>query len=133
VALSRYCLDTSAYSQLKRGGPRVTELLDRAEWIGVPCIVLGELHAGFRAGSRHAQNEAELEEFLAQPIVEELPVDHEVSRIFGEIVADLRQRGTPIPSNDVWIAATCSRAGAMLITFDAHFHSLPRVGTLVLE
>ena len=131
--MSRYCLDTSAYSQMKRGESRVVELVDRAEWIGMPCVVLGELHAGFRSGSRRKQNETELEEFLAQPMVEELAVDGEVARIFGDLVSELRRRGTPVPSNDVWIAATCARVGATLLTFDAHFGKFPRVGTVVFD
>jgi tRNA(fMet)-specific endonuclease VapC len=133
VAVSRYCLDTSAYSHLKRGDARVADLLDRAEWVGVPCIALGELHAGFRKGSRQKQNEAELEEFLADPIIEQLPVDGEVAHIFADIVMDLRRRGTPLPTNDIWIAATCARAGATLISFDAHFRKVFRIGSLVLQ
>ena len=133
MALSRYCLDTSAYSRLKRGDARVADLLDRAEWVGVPCVVLGELHAGFRGRSRQKQNEAELEEFLEEPIVEQLPVDAEVARIFLDIVAELRRRGTPLPSNDIWVAATCARAGATLLSFDGHFRQVSRIGALVLE
>ena len=131
--MSRYCLDTSAYSHLKRGEDRVVELVDGAGWIGVPCVVLGELHAGFRSGTRRKQNEGELSEFLAQPLVDELPVDGEVARIFGDMVSELRRRGSPLPSNDIWIAATCARAGATLVTFDSHFRSFPQVGVYLLE
>ena len=131
--MSRYCLDTSAYSWFKRGDARVVELVDQAEWIGMPCVVLGELYAGFRMGSRVGRNEKELQEFLAEPVVEELSTDHEVARIFGAMVADLRTRGTPRPINNIWIAATCARAGATLLTFDLHFLDFPRVGTLVLQ
>jgi tRNA(fMet)-specific endonuclease VapC len=131
VVLSRYCLDTSAYSHFKRGDARVVELLERAEWIGVPCVVLGELYAGFRAGSRRLQNEAELDEFLSEPVVEQLPVDSHVAMIFGDMVAELRRSGTPMPSNDIWIAATCARAGATLLSFDKHFLNFPRVGAIV--
>jgi predicted nucleic acid-binding protein len=52
VAVSRYCLDTSAYSQFMRGEPAVTGLLDAAEWIGVPAIVIGELLSGFAQGAQ---------------------------------------------------------------------------------
>ena len=131
--MSRYCLDTNAYSRFKRGDARVVELLDRAEWVGMPCATLGELYAGFRMGSRRRQNEAELEEFLAEPVVEQLPIDAEVARIFGDIAAELRRRGTPVPTNDIWIAATCARAGATLLTFDGHFANFPRIGVLLFE
>ncbi len=131
--MSRYCLDTVAYSHFKRGEPRIATILDRAEWIGFPAIVIGELCADFAGGSRVAQNVSELDEFLAAPIVEILPVDREVATIFGEMVADLRTRGTPIPTNGIWIAAACARAGATLLTWDAHFRSIPRIGSLILS
>jgi predicted nucleic acid-binding protein len=133
VEVSRYCLDTVAYSHFKRGEARVTKLLDSAEWIGVPAIVIGELCAGFAKGSRFQKNLEELDEFLALPIVETLPVDRQTAEMFGEIIDALRRKGRPIPSNDVWIAATCARAGATLLTWDAHFRFIPRVGTMVLD
>jgi predicted nucleic acid-binding protein len=133
VEVSRYCLDTVAYSHFKRGEPRVVELLDRAEWIGVPVVVIGELCAGFGLGSRLRKNLADLDEFLSIPVVNVLPVDRHVAGIFGEIVVDLRRRGRPIPVNDIWIAATCANAGATLVTFDAHFATIQRIGTIILE
>jgi len=133
VEVSRYCLDTVAYSHFKRGEPRTTALLDRAEWIGVPVIVIGELCAGFAKGSKFQKNLDELDEFLALPVVETLPVDRQTAELFGEMIDGLRRIGRPIPVNDVWIAATCARAGATLLTWDAHFRLIPRVGTIVLE
>jgi len=131
--MSRYCLDTVAYSHFRRGEGRITDLLDRAVWIGVPVVVLGELFAGFQGGSNRNKNLAELDEFLSTPIVEALPVDREVAEIFGELFADLRRQGRPIPTNDIWIAATCARAGAMLVTWDAHFRSIARVSSLIFD
>lgn len=130
--MSRYCLDTSAYSNFKRGDLRVVDLIDRADWIGIPAIVLGELWTGFLQGGRLAANQAELEAFLAHPVVEELHVDHEVGRIYAEIVVALQKAGTPIPVNDIWIAANAARAGATVITYDSHFQSIQRVGSIVL-
>ena len=131
--MSRICLDTSAYSNFRRGMPRVVEYLDRAEWVGVPSIVVGELRAGFQLGSRTDDNAAELDEFLSHPFVEILLVDTAVAQIYGEIFADLRSRGRPLPTNDIWIAATAARAGATVLTFDKHFESIARVGSIVLE
>jgi predicted nucleic acid-binding protein len=132
VAVSRYCLDTSAYSHFKRGDSRVAELIDAADWIGVPAIVLGELWAGFLVGGRYDRNDAELGEFLAHPVVEELPVDADIARIYGEIITALRRAGTPLPTNDIWIAATAARNGATVLTYDPHFRSIERVGTVIL-
>ena len=130
--MSRYCLDTSAYSQFRRGEARVIELLDAAEWIGLPAIVLGELWAGFLGGTKRERNAAELHEFLRHPAVERLDVDEDVARLFGEILVAQRKKGAPVPTNDLWIAATAARAGAPVLTFDAHFESISRTGCLVL-
>ncbi len=131
--MSRYCLDTVAYSHLRRGEERVVDLLDRAEWIGVPVIVIGELWAGFAKGTKRQRNIEELERFLTSPLVETLPVDRLTAETFGEMLAELRRAGRPIPVNDIWIAATCARAGATLLTWDAHFRYLPRIGTMLLD
>ena len=131
--MSRLCLDTSAYSHFKRGDDQATRLIDGAEWLGVPAIVVGELLTGFLTGRRREQNEAELQEFLASPVVEELAVDFEAARIYAEIVVDLRSAGTPVPTNDVWIAAVAARTGATVLTYDAHFELISRVGHLVLS
>ena len=131
--MSRYCLDTSAYSHFQRGDERVVEILDRAEWVGVPAITLGELRTGFLLGGRRDRNEADLRDFLASPVVETLEVDEEVSRHYAEIVGDLRLTGTPLPTNDIWLAATAARAGALVLTYDNHFESIVRVGSLILH
>ncbi len=131
--MNRFCLDTSAYSNFRRGEPRVVAHIDRAQWIGIPSVVLGELWAGFLSGARTDENEAQLGEFLAHPVVEVLPMDSSVARIFGEIHADLRARGRPLPTNDLWVAATAVRAGAAVLTFDSQFEAITRVGALVLR
>ena len=133
LALSRYCLDTSAYSHFMRGDERVVALLDTAEWVGMPAVVLGELHAGFLAGKHVVRNEEELAQFLGHPSVERLDVDDDVARVYAEIVVALRRRGTPLPTNDVWVAATAARAGATLVAYDSHFAEVDRVGVLLLE
>jgi predicted nucleic acid-binding protein len=131
--MSRCCLDTSAYSRFRRGDGGIVEILDRAEWIGVPTIVLGELRTGFLIGGRRQRNEEELHEFLANPVVRVLDVDDEVSQHYAEIVSDLRRAGTPLPTNDIWIAATAARSGALVVTFDRHFEKISRAGSLVLQ
>lgn len=71
--------------------------------------------------------------FLEHAAVETLDVDGNVAHIYGEIFVELRQSGTPLPTNDIWIAATAIHAGAAVLTFDAHFREIARVGALVLE
>ncbi|MDP2957705.1 MAG: PIN domain-containing protein [Longimicrobiales bacterium] len=128
--MSRYCLGTSAYSRFQHGDPRIVEILDSAEWVGMPAVTLGELRTGFLLGDRRDRNEADLREFLASPVVETLVIDEEVSRHYAEIVGDLRRAGTPLPTNDIWIAATAARAGAPVLTSDGHFAKIARVGSL---
>ena len=130
--MTRLCLDTSAYSHFKRGESRVVDLVDRADWIGMPSIVVGELWAGFLLGARIEENIGELEEFLDHAVVETLRIDAGVARVYGEIVLDLRRRGRPLPTNDIWIAATAVHAGAVVLTFDEHFRRIDRVGACVL-
>ena len=131
--MSRICLDTSAYSNFRRGEPRVVAHLDRADWVGVPSVVVGELWAGFQLGARTDENVGELDEFLSHAVVEALPVDTVVAHIYVEIFADLRRKGRPLPTNDVWIAATAARVGAAVLTFDEHFREISRVGSIIIE
>ena len=75
--MTRLVLDTSAYSNFRRGDPAVVSLVSTASWIGMTAIVLGELRAGFGLGKRRTRNEHELTEFLSHPVVRTLDVDDE--------------------------------------------------------
>ena len=131
--MSCYCLDTSAYSNFRRGNEEVATLLDSAELVGVSTIALGELRTGFVLGDRRKRNEAELDAFLDNPAVEVLQVDPETSRHYAEIVAELRRAGTPLPTNDIWIAAVASRNGTTVLTCDDHFERVARIGSIVID
>ena len=126
----RVCLDTNAYSRLMGGHAPLTQLLESAEEVLVPATVLGELHAGFEMGSRRAVNRRQLEEFLALPGVETLAVTDEMSERYGILVGQLMRQGTPIPTNDIWIAAAVLETGTRLITYDSHFENIS--GLIVL-
>jgi tRNA(fMet)-specific endonuclease VapC len=130
--LSAYCLDTSAYSNFRRGNEEVASRLDQADLVGVPTIALGELRTGFLLGSRRERNEAELATFLDNPAVELFQVDAEASRHYAEIVVELREAGTPVPTNDIWIAALAARNGTAVLTCDDHFKRIARVGAVVV-
>ena len=99
----------------------------------MPAIVIGELWTGFLLGDHQQRNGNELRTFLAHPVVEILQIDAEVAQIYGEIVVDLRQRGEPLPTNDIWIAALAARSGAAVLTFDSHFEKIRRIGSMVLS
>ena len=130
--MSSYCLDTSAYSNFRRGNEELAALLDRAELVGVPTVALGELRTGFLLGGRRRRNEVELDDFLDSPVVKVLSVDSETSRQYAEIVVELRNAGTPVPTNDIWIAATAARNGSTVLTCDDHFERIGRVGSVVI-
>lgn len=114
-------LDTNAYSELKRGHAEVADLVRGAQAVVFSIVVVGELLHGFRLGSRWARNLRELEAFLAHDRVELVPVTRVTADRFGRIAAGLQRRGTPIPTNDIWIAAHVMETGAELVSFDQHF------------
>jgi predicted nucleic acid-binding protein len=121
------CLDTSAYSAFKRGHEAVVESIATANRITLPAVVLGELLAGFRAGSREEANREELGRFLGSPRVSHAAVDEETAERYAEIILHLRSQGTPIPTNDVWIAAVAMQRGLLLHATDPHFERIPQV------
>jgi len=114
-------LDTSAYSALMRGHEEVAHRVRSAEGVYFSSIVAGELLYGFRHGTRFLPNRTQLEMFLASSYVHFLPVTFTTADRFGLIAADLRKRGTPLPANDIWIAAHALESGADLVSFDQHF------------
>ena len=122
-AAPRLVLDTSAYSRLRAGDARVIDLVAAAEMVFVPVTVLGELHGGFEFGSRVRENRAALTEFLAEPFVALIPTSPSVARHYGRVYAALRRAGTPIPVNDMWIAAATFDMGACLLGLPHHIKS----------
>jgi tRNA(fMet)-specific endonuclease VapC len=114
-------LDTNAYVALKRNHPGVAEIVRDSTELALSVVVVGELLFGFRNGTRLDRNARELDEFLASDRVSVLTVTRTTADRFGRIAAALRRAGTPIPSNDIWIAAHVFESGAELVTFDAHF------------
>jgi predicted nucleic acid-binding protein len=130
---SRIVLDSSAYSVFRTGDRDVLEAMAAATAVLVPTIVLGELEAGFRLGSHGKMNRQALEDFLEEPFVEVVPVTRDVSRTYGRIVQDLRRRGKPIPTNDIWIAACTISRAATLLTLDTDFRHVTGLSHLVLR
>lgn len=117
----RVLLDTNAYSGMMRGDQAVVAWLRKAEQVLLSPVVAGELLFGFRRGSRLKRNLAELDEFLDNPYVSLVPVTFTTADRFSRIAAALREKGRPIPTNDIWIAAQAMESGADLLSYDAHF------------
>jgi tRNA(fMet)-specific endonuclease VapC len=114
-------LDTNAFTALFQGDTGVLDAVAKADSVYASAIVIGELEAGFRGGNRYADNVALLDRFLAKPSVEILPVRRETGECFGRVKQAMKIKGTPIPINDVWLAAQCMETGAVLVTYDGHF------------
>lgn len=127
----RVCLDTNAYSRLMGGHAPLTQLLESVEEVLVSATVLGELHAGFEMGARREANRRQLAEFLALPGIETTAVTADIAERYGILVSQLMRQGTPIPTNDIWIAAATLETGARLVTYDSHFEHIP--GLIVLN
>jgi tRNA(fMet)-specific endonuclease VapC len=122
-------LDTNAYVRFMAGDDRVLGCLAQAGRVCMSVFVLGELLAGFRAGSKEKQNRHILDRFLAKAGVVVLEATRETAEYFGLIKAALKRSGQPIPLNDVWIAAHALETGAVLVTYDAHFSAVPGLRT----
>jgi tRNA(fMet)-specific endonuclease VapC len=99
-------IDTIAYTAFKLGDADTAEVLAWADRILVNSVVLGELLAGFAAGTREARNREELARFLASPRVETVPISAITADSYALVYAALRRKGLPIPTNDLWIAAS---------------------------
>lgn len=122
--MKRILLDTSAYTNLLKGDENVLDLLGNAEQVFMSVFVLGELYAGFMGGKKEKENRKRLSDFLQRSTVRILPAGEETAEIFGEIKTRLKVAGTPIPINDVWIAAHAFESGSHLIAFDKHFDAV---------
>lgn len=131
--MSRLLLDTSAYSAFFRGDARAKEALSTCDEIYLNPVVIGELLSGFSGGRRRLQNEKDLEEFLAAPRVQVLEIDFETSIRYAVILAGLWRAGTPIPTNDIWIAASAMQHGLEVLTGDAHFSKVAQIVVKPLE
>ncbi len=120
----RVLLDTNAYTAMMHGHSEVAAKVRQANRLTLSTIVVGELLHGFYNGSQFETNLARLKAFLASPFVRLLPVTMTTADRFGRISTALRRRGTPLPTNDVWIAAHAMETGSDLLSADAHFEAV---------
>ena len=119
--MNRILLDTNAYTAFLTGDERVLNALTEAETAFLSAIVIGELYAGFCGGNRLKENKALLARFLQKSNVRVLDVTAETGEVFGQIKNALQKAGTPIPLNDVWLAAQAMETGSVIVSSDAHF------------
>lgn len=122
--MARVLIDTNAYAALMRGDESIADELARYEAVLLSPIVIGELYDGFRIGGRSKENRASFERFRDKPRTISVPITDTTAEWFAEVKRMLRAKGKPIPTNDLWIAASCMEHGARLLSFDAHFAAI---------
>jgi len=130
---NKVMMDTSAYVAFLRGSPGVKELVQEADEIVFNPVVLGELKAGFLMGKNEKRNRAILKDFLSSPRVIITEIDEETSERYAVIVQSLRMKGTPIPTNGLWIAAFAMQHGLKVLTTDKHYLEVPQIITEYVE
>jgi tRNA(fMet)-specific endonuclease VapC len=123
-------IDTNRYRDFCDGVEDVIAILRKVETIAVPFVVLAELRAGFACGKKSLENEKVLIRFLNKPRVSVLYPDEGTTHQYANLYRQLRSQATPIPTNDIWIAALAIQHGLLLVTRDAHFGKLPQLPVL---
>lgn len=117
-------IDTNVYSAFKANDPEVVRRFRSCEAIHLNITVLAELVAGFKAGSKEAQNREELKAFLNSPRVSLDELTEATAEFYAHLYLMLRVKGTPIPTNDLWIAASALQHGCALYSLDRHFRAI---------
>ena len=123
----RIALDTNRYVDFCKGDSKAKEIFQQAEEIHLPFVVVAELRAGFRCGSKGMENEKTLTRFLNSTRVEILLADDHTTHHYANFFAQLRYQGTPIPTNDLWIASLVAQNNLILFDRDRHFDHLPQI------
>lgn len=126
----RLTVDTNRYRDLCDGDAGARQTIEHAETVTVPFVVLAELRAGFAVGGRGRENERVLRGFLNKPGVEVLYATEATTRAYADLYRQLRTQGTPIPTNDLWIAALVVEHGTILYSRDEHFRHLPQLNRI---
>ena len=123
--MTNVLLDTNIYSLAMKGDDPVVRALRKIDRIGFSAVSVGELFSGFKGGRSEGRNRAELNAFLDSPRVVVHAIDVETADFYAAILNNLKRAGTPIPTNDIWIAAVAFQHGYKLFTKDKHFDSVP--------
>jgi len=114
-------IDVNAYTAFKLGKPGAIEIIKRIPLIVINPVILGELLCGFVIGTKEAQNKEELGLFLKSKRVRIVGIDRNTSICYSQLYKELKEKGKPIPTNDLWIAATAIQHKCGLFTYDKHF------------
>ena len=123
----RVALDTNRLTDLFQGDQELADRLAECDEVWIPLMVLGEIQAGFYGGSQQPKNEMLLRSLLVQPTVGILLPARDTAEHYARLFVQLKRAGTPIPDNDLWIAALALQHGLVLVTRDRHFERVPQL------
>jgi tRNA(fMet)-specific endonuclease VapC len=123
----RVALDTNRLTDLFQGDAELADRLGECDEVWLPLVVMAEIKAGFYGGAQQHRNERLLQSFLAQPTVGVLLPERETADQYARLFVQLKRAGTPIPDNDLWIAALALQHDLKLITRDHHFDRVPQL------
>ena len=118
-ASGRLSVDTNAVIAYREGIPTVCTLVEGADLLFLPVVVMGELLYGAFNSAKPQKNEQATHKFSAQSVL--VPIDDTIAIRYATVRLQLKKIGRPIPENDIWIAATCLELGVPLLTRDGHF------------
>lgn len=119
---SNYLLDTNIVIEVFSGNQEVADRISDLEGFFISATVLGELYVGVNRVANKIKHQKKLLNFLR--LCEVILIDTATSEKFGELSAYLYKKGKPIPSNDIWIAASAIQHNLILITMDKHFQEI---------
>jgi tRNA(fMet)-specific endonuclease VapC len=130
-AIGKLALDTNAVIAYREGISDVCKLVDEADVIILPVTVIGELLYGALNSTKTKNNEKFVHKFVEYSLV--MQIDEAVAARYARVRFDLKRRGTPIPENDIWIAAACLDLEVPLLSRDDHFKLVPGLDVISWE
>lgn len=123
-------IDTNRLTDLLRNEPEAVDLAQRCQSLFVPFIAVAEMRCGFLGGTQSSKNEARFSSLLASSRVSILLANEDTAHHYARLFIQLRRQRTPIPTNDLWIAALCLQNDLPLFTRDKHFQQIPQLQCL---
>lgn len=118
----RVLLDTIILVALLRGDQRLETRLKNTEEVFTSVVALGELLYGARRSMRAEENRAQVDQLVQDMSV--LPCNRLTAEVYSRLKDDLRQKGRPIPDNDLWVAATAVQYDLRVAHRDDHFDAI---------
>ncbi|MBM4141900.1 MAG: type II toxin-antitoxin system VapC family toxin [Nitrospira sp.] len=118
----RFLLDTNIVISIFAKDPQIHNRIANVAEIFVPCIVIGELYFGAHKSVKIQENIARIDEFALSNTI--LSCNAETAKRYGDIKNRLKDKGHPLPENDIWIAAIAQQYELTLVTQDSHFNAI---------